>query len=203
MSHYLCLNDIRLSFKDEDYLSLEPCEVLIEEEWILGWLTHWVDSVDEGEINAIHVDGIQDDEVILEASKLEEPLHDKTTSTCIVGHDIKDYPNVPADWYKNKDEQAHVSEGDWQHVDVKTKNGKIRQIKMGSNLGEEEVKEYSDLVEEFSDTFAWSYNELKGISREMVEHRIPLIPEARPIRQKKRIMNPRLQLLVKAELDDC
>ena len=58
---------------------------------------------------------------------------------------------------------------------------KIRQIKMGSNLDEEEVKEYSDLVEEFSDTFVWSYDELKGIPREMVEHRIPLIPGARPI----------------------
>ena len=54
---------------------------------------------------------------------------------------------------------------------------------------------------EFSDTFAWSYNELKGIPREMVEHRIPLIPGAKPIRQKERRMNPQLQLVVKAELE--
>ena len=32
-----------------------------------------------------------------------------------------------------------------------------------------------------------------------MEHRIPLIPDARPIRQNERRMNPRLQLLVKAE----
>ena len=187
MSYHLCLSDERLSSRGEDYLSLEPCEVFTEEEWILGGLTPWVDGVDEGEINAIHVDGTQDDEAILEASKLEEPLHFKTTSTgIIVGHDIKDYPNVPADWYRNKDEQTHISEGDWWHVDVKTKNGKIRQIKMGSNLDDEEVKEYSNLVEEFSDTFAWSYDELKGIPQEMVEHRIPLIREARLIRQEER-----------------
>ena len=49
--------------------------------------------------------------------------------------------------------------------------------------------------------FAWSYKDLKGISPELVEHRIPLIPGARPIRQKERRMNPRLQLLVKAELE--
>ena len=47
---------------------------------------------------------------------------------------------------------------------------------MGSQLGGKEIKEYSDLVDEFSDTFAWSYNELKEILRKMVEHRIPLIP---------------------------
>ena len=124
-SHHLCLSDERLSSRGKDYLSLEPCEVLTEEEWILGGLTPWVDSVDKGEINAIHVDGTQDDEAILGASKLEEPLHFKTTSTgIIVGHDIKDYPNVPVDWYKNKDQQTHVSEEDWRHVDVRTKNGK-------------------------------------------------------------------------------
>ena len=63
-----------------------------------------------------------------------------------------------------------------------------------------EIEAYRKLIEEFSDVFAWSYDELKGISREMVEHRIPLIPRAKPVRQKERRMNPRLQLLVKAEL---
>jgi len=169
---------------------LEPCEVLTEEEWVSGGLTPWVDDVEEGEVSLIHVDGTQEEDVIIESSKLEEPLHFKTTSTgIVVGQDVKDYPNVPSDWYRNKEEQAHVSEADWRYVDVKLKNGKTRQMKMGSKLGEKEVREYSNLVDEFSDTFAWSYDELKGIPREMVEHRIPLIPGARPIRQKERRMH--------------
>ena len=94
-----------------------------------------------------------------------------------------------------------MTEGEWKYVDVKMKNGKVRQMKMGSKLEEKEIREYSDLIDEFSDTFAWSYNELKGIPREMVEHCIPLIPGANPIRQKERMMNHRLQLLVKAELE--
>jgi hypothetical protein len=56
-------------------------------------------------------------------------------------------------------------------------------------------------VDKFSDTFTWSYDELRGIPREMVEHRISLIPGARPIKQNDRRMNPQLQLLVKAELE--
>ena len=36
-------------------------------------------------------------------------------------------------------------------------------MKMGSKLSEEEVKAYGELVDEFSDTFAWSYDELKDI----------------------------------------
>ena len=170
--------------------------MLTEEEWILGGLTPWVDSMEESDVSLVHVDGTQDEEAIMEAEKLEEPLHFKTTSTgIVVGQDVKDYPKVPADWYRNKDEQVHVTEADWKYVDVTTKNGKVRQMKMGSQLGEKEIKEYSELVDEFSDTFAWSYDELKGIPREMVEHRIPLIPGARPIRQNEREDEPTITIV--------
>ena len=158
--------------------------------------------MEESDVSLVHVDGTQDEEAIVEAARLEEPLHFKTTSTGImVGQDVKDYPKVPPDWYRNKNEQTHVSEADRKYVDVTTRNGKVRQMKVGSKLEEKEIKEYNELVDEFSDTFVWSYDELKGIPREMVEHRIPLIPGARPIRQNERRMNPQLQLLVKAELE--
>ena len=112
----------------------------------------------------MHVDGTQDEEALIHASTLEEPLHFKTTSTGItVGEDVKDYSKVLPDWYINTTEQTLVSEVDWRYVDVKMKNRKVRQMKMGSQLSETEVKEYGELVDEFSDTFAWSYDELKGI----------------------------------------
>ena len=94
-----------------------------------------------------------------------------------------------------------MSKEDWRYVDVKLKNDKVRQMKIGSKLEEKEVREYSELVDEFSDTFAWSYEELKGIPREIMEHRILLIPGVKLIRQKERKMNPQLQLLVTAELE--
>ena len=50
-------------------------------------------------MNLMHVDGTQDKEAMLELSRLEEPLHFKNTPTgIIVGHDVKDYPNVSPDW---------------------------------------------------------------------------------------------------------
>ena len=74
-------------------------------------------------------------------------------------------------------------------------------MKMGSKLEDAEIKEYNKLIDEFSDTFVWSYDELKGIPREMVEHCIHLIPGAKPVRQKEWRMNPQLQLLVRAKLE--
>lgn len=51
---------------------------------------------------------------------------------------------------------------------------------------ENEIEAYMKVVQEFNDVFACSYEEIKGILQDMVEHRIPLIPRARPVRQKKR-----------------
>ena len=185
-SHRACLSNERLSSRSEKYSLVKPREVLTKEEWILGVLTPWVDSVEESDVSLVYVDGTQDEDATVETPRLEEPLHFKTTSTRImVGQYVTDYPKVPLDWYKNKDEQTHVSEADWKYVDVTTKNGKVGKIKIGSKLGEKEIKENSELVDEFSGTFAWSYDELRGITREMVEHHISLIPVARPIRQKK------------------
>jgi hypothetical protein len=123
-SHHPRLNDKRLSSRSEECSSFEPCEVLTEEEWMRGGLTPWVDSVDKGDVSLVHVDGTQDKEVILEASRLEEPLHFKTTSTGIgANQDVKDYPKVPPDWYRYKDEQTHITEGDWNYVDVPIRVG--------------------------------------------------------------------------------
>ena len=200
--HYSRLQDEMDSARLEAYSLLEPCEVLTEEEKFKGGLTPWVDEVGEMEIGMVHVDGTQEEEAIIEVEKLEEPLHFKTTSTGIlVGHDVKDYLKVPPDWYRNTEEQTHVTERDWKYVHVTLESGKVRQMKMESKLRDEEIREYSELIDEFSNTFAWSYDELKGITREMVEHRIPLIPRAKPVRQKESRRNPQLQLLIKEELE--
>ncbi|PTQ27291.1 hypothetical protein MARPO_0207s0002 [Marchantia polymorpha] len=115
---------------------------------------------DVTEVGLVQVDGTQEEENAVQPAKLEEPLHFKTTSTGIlVGQDVREYPQVPPDWYRSSEEQTHVAEKDWKYV------------------------------------------ELKGVPREMVEHRISLVPGAKPIRQKERRMNPQLQLLVRAELE--
>ena len=189
VSHYECLSDLSDRSRVEEYALLEPCDVLAEEEWLQGGLTLWIDKMEKSDVNLVHVDGTQN-EAMLELSNLEEPLHFIITSTgIVVGHDVNDYPNVPSYWYRNTEEQTHVSEGDWKYVDVKMKNGKVRQMKMGSKLEEKGIREYSKLVEEYSDIFVWSYDELKGVPREMVEHRILLIPGAKLVRQIERRMN--------------
>ena len=49
--------------------------------------------------------------------------------------------------------------------------------------------------------FVWSYTDLKGMPPKIVQHTIPLFPDTKSIRQLQRRMNPRMQLIVKAELE--
>ena len=101
--------------------------MLTEEEWVKGGLTPWVDEIGKMGVGAVHVDGTEAEQTIIEVEKLEEPLYFKTTSIGILlGHDVKDYPKVPPDWYWNTKEQTHITEGDWKYVDVTLKSGKIR-----------------------------------------------------------------------------
>ena len=75
ISYHDCLKDDRNKSTAEDYALLEPCEVLTEEQWLQGGLTSWIDVIEEGEVNVVHVDGTQDEEAIIDASKLEELLY--------------------------------------------------------------------------------------------------------------------------------
>ena len=57
ISHHECLKDDKNRSNTEDYVLLEPCEVLTEEEWLQGGLTPWIDGIEEGDVNVVHVDG--------------------------------------------------------------------------------------------------------------------------------------------------
>ena len=55
-------------------------------------------------------------------------------------------------------------------------------------------------LSEYVDVFAWSYTDMPGVNREIVEHHIPLHPESKPKQQKLRQMKPEFSLKVKEEI---
>ena len=48
-------------------------------------------------------------------------------------------------------------------------------VLIGSTLTLEEKSELTNLLKEYKDVFAWSYQDMPGIDPEIVQHRIPLI----------------------------
>ena len=58
-----------------------------------------------------------------------------------------------------------------------------------------------EVLKEFKDYFAWDYSELPGLDRQLVEHKLPMQPDAKPIKQKPRRMEPEITSKVKEEVN--
>ena len=76
----------------------------------------------------------------------------------------------------------------------------LRLVQIGSTLSSEECECLIALSKDFKDVFAWSYKDMPRIDLEIVQHRIPLDPEARPVKQKLQRIRPDWALKIKKEV---
>ncbi|RDY06260.1 hypothetical protein CR513_09785, partial [Mucuna pruriens] len=58
-----------------------------------------------------------------------------------------------------------------------------------------------ELLKEYTDIFAWSYQDMLGLDRKIVEHKLPLLLGSTPIRQQLRRMRPKVALKIKEEIE--
>jgi len=56
------------------------------------------------------------------------------------------------------------------------------------------------LLKDYSDCFAWSYIEMSGLNRDIVEHRLPIKPGFQPFKQKARHFGPDIYPRIKDEI---
>ncbi|MCI40838.1 hypothetical protein A2U01_0062071, partial [Trifolium medium] len=74
-----------------------------------------------------------------------------------------------------------------------------KEIKIGVLL-EASIKErVVELLREYVDIFAWSYQDMPGLDPQIVEHHLPLKPECPPVKQKLRRTHPDMALKIKEE----
>jgi hypothetical protein len=73
-------------------------------------------------------------------------------------------------------------------------------FKLSSSLTKEKRAKYIELLREFADVFAGTYEDLKTYDIAVIEHKIPLKEEAKPFRQKLRQINPMLLHVMEREV---
>ena len=56
-----------------------------------------------------------------------------------------------------------------------------KEVKIGSSLDSSTKKEIVDLLKEYVYIFAWSYQDMPGLSTEIVEHQLPMMPKCKPV----------------------
>ena len=57
-----------------------------------------------------------------------------------------------------------------------------------------------ELLREYSDVFAWSYQDMPGLDTDIVVHCLPLREECAPVKQKLRRDKPEMLLKIKEEV---
>ncbi|CAL2255478.1 unnamed protein product [Prunus armeniaca] len=76
-----------------------------------------------------------------------------------------------------------------------------RQFRIGTSLSQELHSDHVAFLRLNSEVFAWSYNDMPGISLDVIFHRLSINPTVRPVRQKRRAYAPEQYEAMKAEVD--
>ena len=85
-------------------------------------------------------------------------------------------------------------------INISRNPGTVENVYIGADCSQDEIREYTELFKEFHDVFSWSYDEMPGIDPRIVEHEIKTYPNAKPVRQHLRAVNPRKAPAIKAEI---
>jgi len=66
-------------------------------------------------------------------------------------------------------------------IDISIKEGIVENVHLGANCSPKEVEIYIGFFKEFSDIFAWSYEEIPRIDSSIVVHEIKAYPGFKPV----------------------
>ena len=78
----------------------------------------------------------------------------------------------------------------------------MKEVKIGSRLCPKVKKGFIDLLREYSNVFAWSYQDMPGLDSEIVEHRLSLKPESSSVKQKLTRTHPDMVVKIKGEVQN-
>ncbi|RDX84142.1 hypothetical protein CR513_34848, partial [Mucuna pruriens] len=87
-------------------------------------------------------------------------------------------------------------EGSTEVVDI-GKGKAVKEVKIGRSMQADVRNQIIELLEEYSDIFAWSYHDMPGLDTSIVEHKLPIILGATLVRQQLRRMKPEVALKIK------
>ena len=76
----------------------------------------------------------------------------------------------------------------------------IKETSISVHLVVPQREELIHLLREYINMFAWSYNDMPGLSTSIVSHKLPINSEFDPVKQKMRKFKPDLSLKIKEEV---
>src|SRR4051812_31759262 len=79
-------------------------------------------------------------------------------------------------------------------------DGNRKAVKIGASLSSQIKESFIQLLKEFSDVFAWYYQDMPGLDTSIVENHLPLKAECPLVKQKLRRNHPEMAMKIKEEV---
>ena len=120
-----------------------------------------------------------------------EHYRDKANDMCEAIEDFGDFDKLG---------QGFTSADPLEKVDLG--DGTIPRLTfINKNLSVEFKADLIKLLKEYIDCFAWEYSEMPGLSRDLVEHRLPIKAGFKPYKQPARRFNPSIYDRIKEKIN--
>ena len=84
-------------------------------------------------------------------------------------------------------------------INLGTEDAK-KEIKIGAALEEKVKRGLIEMLQEYVDIFAWSYQDMPGLDTDIVVHRLPLREDCPSVKQKLRRTSPDMAVKIKEEV---
>ena len=97
------------------------------------------------------------------------------------------------------DERVSPPFDDLETIDLGTAD-QPKEMRIGTTLSVDERDSLLRLLRSYLDVFVWSYEDMPGLDPSIVQHHLPLVPHARPVKKKLRRLHHRWSLQVKEEI---
>lgn len=75
-----------------------------------------------------------------------------------------------------------------------------KEVKIGASLVPDVKENMIDFIREYTNVFAWSYQDMSGLDIDIVEHYLPLKSGCPPVKHKLRRTCPNMALKIKEEV---
>ncbi|KAF2298183.1 hypothetical protein GH714_016876 [Hevea brasiliensis] len=98
-------------------------------------------------------------------------------------HPLNGYPELI--WYLRKEELSFEIFSNIVKLIKEEKKGTIDEpcnILLAADLTLDERKDFERILKKHEKVFAWSYDDMPRTGRSIVEHRIPMYPDAKPVK---------------------
>ena len=99
----------------------------------------------------------------------------------------------------HEDQEMRPHQEETELVNLGTGSGK-KEVKIGTGMTTSIREELTALLKDYQDIFAWSYQDMPGLSSDIVQHRLPINPECSLVKQKLRRMKLETSLKIKEEV---